>query len=243
MTKAMRFMAVGTVVLAGFACAAVSAKTLDALSGIHQDLQGTLISAQRLVSMELESVRSMLAPHGWGVERSSAGDLLLYPGGAQAQSQPAVQEAPGFSPDDVERLRARREPHGWRVGSDGDGSVLLFPSSDENPARSKVAMSEPSKPAPKEGLGIKADDMAALRERLVATGWKVQSDADGGLVLFPSDARASARHKVASDLAVADNAASGELIPCADVARLRARLVSAGWHVVSDHEEGLLLFI
>jgi len=237
-------LALGTAVLAGFANAAVSAKTLDALSGSPQDPQGTLISAQQLVSMDLTSVRSMLTPHGWRVERSSAGDLLLYPGGAQAQSQPGVQSAPGFSPDGVERLRARLEPHGWRVELDGDGNVLLFPRSGENPARSEVAVNAPSKPALTEGLGIKAGEMAALRARLVAAGWEVESDRDGSLELFRSDARASAQRKVASDPEIADNAASGELIPSTDLVRLRARLVSAGWRVASDHEgDGLLLFI
>jgi hypothetical protein len=86
--------------------------------------------------------------------------------------------------------------------------------------------------------------MAALRARVVAAGWEVESDPDGSLVLFRSDARASAQRKVASDPEIADNAASGGLIPCADLVRLCARLVSAGWRVASNNEgDGLLLFI
>ncbi len=243
MTRVTRFMVLGTVIVAGVASTSVSAKSPDALPGIHQDPQETLISTQRLASMDLEALRSMLGPHGWGVERSAGGDLLLYPGGVQAQSRPAVREAPGFSSEDVEGLRARLGPHGWGVESDGDGNVLLFPGSKERPTRSEVAEGEPTGPASQEAPEIQTGDLAALHERLVAVGWKVASDADGSLLLYPGHTRSTVAHNMTPAQKVADHAVSDERIPATDLAGLRARLVSTGWRVAWDHDEGLLLSI
>lgn len=243
MTKVTRCRVLGAAIVAGVASTSVSAKSLDTLTALHQESQGTSISTQQLTSMDLASLRSMLGPHGWGVARSAGGDLLLYPGGAQAQSRPAVRKGARFSAGGVEGLRARLEPHGWGVDSDADGNVLLFPGSAERSTPSEVAVSGPSRSASREGPGIQADDMAALHERLVAVGWRVESDADGSLLLYPGDMRSPVAHHMEPARKVAYQALSGEWIAATDLAGLRARLISTGWRVATDPDNGLLLYI
>jgi len=86
--------------------------------------------AEQLVGQsELETLGSLLSPHGWSVRQESNGNLILIPDIAVPDTDAGVKPLPMEA--DLTSLRALLEPHGWRIQVDTEGGgVLLIPTSN-----------------------------------------------------------------------------------------------------------------
>ena len=87
--------------------------------------------ARQLVKqVELDALRSLLAPHGWGVRQDSIGNLVLFPGIEVSAPTTGAETIPLPVETDLTSLRSLLEPHGWRIQADTEkGGILLIPIS------------------------------------------------------------------------------------------------------------------
>lgn len=164
---------------------------------------------------DLDALEKKLAPLGWRVERSPAGDLLLWPPAekAPARQAPAVGERIGSN--DLQRLQADLERKGWQVERDRDGSLLLYPGG----RGSNATGSEPAAPL---------DDIRAL---LAASGWVVEKREGGDLLLYPG----SPSSPTAPPPAAAE-------VGQTDLDAVEKAVEQAGWRAERKEDGSLILY-
>ena len=133
------------------------------------------ISAAQLVGqIELDTLRSLFAPGGWGVGRDANGNLVLAPG-AVTTSIDRSSYTTGFNRNQVATLASLLRSRGWVVRLDSAGDLILFPGavvSSTTPGAGFVPSSEET--------GLKH-----LRALLELRGWKVGTDHTGATILIP----------------------------------------------------------
>lgn len=171
---------------------------------------------------ELSALQSQLEQHGWKVERSATGDLLLWPPGEAASEQPLQARAvdQGRIPaTDLDSLRQALKEKGWKVSQDQNGDLLVYPSG-------AVVAAEPLDSG--EPDTDRLDDLRAL---LSASGWKVDKRAQGDLVLYPASPPAAAKSE--------DKVLR---IEQTDVVGVKNALDKAGWRTERRNDGSLILY-
>ena len=133
------------------------------------------ISAAQLAGrIELDALRSLFAPGGWGVGRDASGNLILAPGVLTTPIDPSSYTT-GFNRSQVAALASLLSSRGWVVRLDSAGDLILFPGavvSSTIPGTGVVPSSEET--------GLKH-----LRALLELRGWKVGTDPTGATILIP----------------------------------------------------------
>ena len=125
------------------------------------------ISAAQLVGqIELDTLRSLFAPGGWGVGRDASGNLMLAPG---AVTTPIDRSSytPGFNRSQVATLASLLRTRGWVVRLDSAGDLILFPGAGVVPSSGETGLKH-------------------LRTLLELRGWKVGTDPTGATILIPN---------------------------------------------------------
>jgi len=266
MLKLHRFIATTAALALGhlslLSSSAVFASLTDNLS---ETPQGITMSAEQLASAPLQDLRAQLTPHGWGVERDTQGNLLLYPGAAYAA--PAESTFASLETDDFNNVS---DTDGVPQKSQAQNSQSQTASDTrENSPAPIAAVSTPkqtettslSKDQPQENLTRQFSsqhfglaEIEQWRASLQPHGWGVETDTAGNLLLFPGGAEPAATYakaditqttKIKSDMATLEvikptNRIINGCGPEA-VKHLRAALVPHGWRVETD-PRGVLLF-
>ncbi len=88
-------------------------------------------------------------------------------------------------PTDLNVLRGVLQRHGWQVEKDAQGQLILFPGRvPENQAnRPMEETAPPVACAPPACVPL---DVSLMRKLLSPSGWRVESDGEGGALLFPA---------------------------------------------------------
>ncbi len=186
--------------------------------------------ADQGTSQDFNGLQEQLEQLGWRVERSSDGDLVLWPPGGQPAGSPpaAVVMQAGAARDktisatDIELLRESLSDKGWDVRQSGDGSLLLYPD---------VAQTDAGVPATHETE--ETDQFEDVRALLSASGWRVERDNDGSLTLYP---------KVTSEEESKAGANNAVLqVDSSDLKGVRDALLASGWRLDEEPDGTLLL--
>lgn len=173
---------------------------------------------------DLDALQNQLQQTGWQVQRSSSGDLLLWPSGKKtaADSEDLSQDN-RIPSTDLETLKKRLQKRGWRVEQDADKSLLLYPLEGEN----GEAVQSMQAPAADSGR------MDELQRLLTNSGWRTRKTDEGDLLLYPTPASVqSAPPTTATDLYVKPS----------ELWRVRDILKNAGWRLEKESDGSILLF-
>jgi len=171
---------------------------------------------------ELSALQSQLEQHGWKVERSATGDLLLWPPGEASSEQPLQVKAAdtGRIPaTDLGSLQQALKEKGWQVSQDQKGDLLVYPSGAASVAESTADVEQD------------ADRLDDLRALLSASGWKVDKRAQGDLILYP-----------ASPVVTATPKEEVLRIEQTDVVGIKKALNNAGWRAEQRNDGSLILY-
>ncbi len=150
----------------------------------------------------IEALESALRERGWKVERDPQGALLLYPKGAGTETKTPGTPAPAKTQSppetgtpgewvpmtDLDGLQRALQMRGWRVERK-DGDLLVYPA-----AASTAPTEAKEQPASVTAAPVEIDarDLDTLQAVAAQRGWGQRREADGGLVLYPLVAEASA---------------------------------------------------
>lgn len=191
--------------------------------------------ADLAASQEFDQLRAQLEGLGWKVERSAAGDLLLWPPGEPSAAAPAAVAVEPDSADgetiavtDIKLLRQRLAEKGWDVRTSDDGSLTLYPKA----AGITATETTNSAVAPPLETASKSDHFEEVRALLVASGWRVERNQAGDLMLYPG-AGAETGQRQESTLLQVDST---------DLERVRDALLAAGWRLSEAADGTLLLY-
>ncbi len=179
---------------------------------------------------DFSGLQDELRRHGWRVEQSPQGDLLLWaPSDADESGRrpvrlkrtavPAGEQIPAT---DIDRLEKRLSEGGWVVQRDESGGLLVQRSDDTLTETAKVAKAGKAEKAGRDG---RLDELRAL---LGASGWRVAREARGDLLLYPKSETPVVKKDV--DIQLSDR--SG----------LKSALTAAGWKVLEKRDGSLLLY-
>ena len=211
MLKLHRFIATTAALALGhlslLGSSAVCASLTDNLSEIPQ---GVTMSAQQLASAPLKDLRAQLTPHGWGVERDTEGNLLLYPGAtstAPAESTFASLETDNLNnvsdtdsvPPQSQAQNSQPQTEVQQTASDTRGNSPSPIAALSTPKQTETASL--SKDQPQENLTRKFSnerfaqaEVEQWRTSLQPHGWGVETDTAGNLLLFPGGAEPAATY-------------------------------------------------
>lgn len=236
---------VGSILMALLVMAAnaVAQDTTSNTNEMQGPEQGTTLalSSSATDPQVVVRLRELLAPHGWNVTRGEEGDIYLLPGrGPVVERDPS--EPPAFSPADIESVRRLLAPHGWQVEPDDAGGVLLIPGGIGQTTlqdyRTGYAVERKPAVAPRREFG--SEDINRLRTLLSPHGWRIESDDQGGVLMFPPGAQPAAPDFGAQ---TTDDQSGGQVprFTGTDVLALRRLLSPYGWWVESDGYGGIML--
>ncbi len=119
----------------------------------------SMLITEAVAQSSLSGFEQALKDAGWSVQRDDAGNLILIPREASANTAPQ---------DQWQRMQSELRAAGWNVERTADGSLILIP-----PAQ--AALSSPEA----------VDPMLDIKQKLEETGWVVSSSADGSMLLYP----------------------------------------------------------
>jgi len=175
-----------------------------------------------IVQSDLDTLQGRLEEHGWKVERSSSGDLLLWPPGQGSRGAPVqvkVVDDGRIPATDIESLQRALKEKGWKVDKDAKGNLLVYPAGGAAAAPASGAV---------EGESDRLDDLQAL---LAASGWRVEKQAQGDLVLYPAPTPVAATPR------------AGTLeIEQTDLVTVKDALDRAGWRTERRADGSLILY-
>lgn len=177
---------------------------------------------------DFSGLKAELQRHGWRVEQSPEGDLLLWAPSAEADAgrrpvklkQVAAPEGEQIAATDIDRLQKKLGESGWVVQRDESGGLLVRRPGDVPAETAKVANA---------GGDGQLDDLRAL---LGASGWRVTKDEGGDLLLYP-------RPEEEKETAAVEK---GVDVRLSDRVGLKSALTTAGWKVVERRDGTLLLY-
>lgn len=264
MLKLRRLMTIAAALTLGhlspLGSSAALASHTDAIS---ETPQGVTIPAQRMASLPLSYLKSKLSPHGWGVDRDTAGNLLLYPAAtsvnpvnsAIASLEPKAVNTPtpathkNLTSEKTQSLQSTPPSQGQNIELDAADSGLL---------RSNLAATKLNK-ADIAALKVKHTEKNLIRKfsnkkfdptevqewqaSLQPRGWGVKSDSAGNLLLFPGNAAVAARGRTDMAFIEAPKPMDKNITGCGSMAiqQLKAALAPHAWRVKSG-KHGVLLF-
>lgn len=264
MMKLRRLITITAALTLGHLCSLGSSTALASQTNtISETPQGVTIPAQRMASLPLSYLKSKLSPHGWGVDRDTAGNLLLYP--AATSVNPINSAIASLEPKSIKKPTPAMLKN---LTSENTKSLESAPPSqgqnmELNVAESGLLHSDPAAITPNKvdiaALEAKHTDKNLIRRfsnkefnsaevqqwraSLQPRGWGVKSDSSGNLLLFPGGAAIEARSR--TDLATIefpkpiDRNITG-YGPMA-IQQLKAELVLHAWRVKAG-KHGVLLF-
>ncbi len=177
---------------------------------------------------DLSGVKAELQRHGWRVEQSPEGDLLLWAPSAAGDSgrqpvrlkQAAISEGEQIPATDIDLLQRKLSETGWVVQRDESGALLVRRPDD---TRAETAKAENA------GGDGRLDELRAL---LSASGWRVTKEAGGDLLLYPKSGEETETPGVKKSVDV----------QLSDRVGLKSALTTAGWEVVEKRDGSLLLY-
>ena len=175
-----------------------------------------------IVQNDLDRLQGRLEEHGWKVERSPSGDLLLWPPGQDTRGRPVQVKTvdDGRIPaTDLQSLQQALKEKGWRVEKDAKGDLLVYPA-DGSAAEVTAATVEQE-----------SDRLVDLQALLAASGWRVEKRAQGDLVLYPAPSPVAAT----SQTRTLD-------IEQTDLVAVKSALDRAGWRTERREDGSLILY-
>ncbi len=163
------------------------------------------------------------------------------PRGAPPSALPGANTGSGewHRPTDLNVLRGVLQRHGWQVEKDAQGQLLLFPSRvPENQANQPMEETTPQATcAPPACVPL---DVNLMRKLLAPTGWRVESDGEGGALLFPAGVAKPDRTEMGRGTkAAAPPPPPAGIKVNADV--LRDLLSPAGWRIEQEEDGTVVL--
>lgn len=192
-----------------------------------------LTAAQAIQADDLNRLQQRLLSAGWRVTKRDTGDLVVRPPGPELTESTAREAAPlpvevpaGLIPaTDIGKLEEEFKQQGWRVERGFNGALLVYPGApwgadDRRESDAVAAVSSDASPTDKVG------DLQAL---LSASGWEVNRDGGGGLVV--------AQRRTAP---VAESPAL-LVVSQGDLAGLEEALTARGWQLESSQDGSLRL--
>ena len=123
---------------------------------------------------------------------------------------------------------------GWTVWRDADGSLILVPGNQntaDETAPNQDSASDDATP----------DQWQQLQNALQATGWKVEREADGSLLLIPPGLMPIAPAAPATAPAISESVPA-DIVTTDSMQDFRQKLEQAGWFVTTAPDGSLLLY-
>jgi len=202
-----------------------SAAFASLTDNLSETPQGITMSAEQLASAPLQDLRAQLTPHGWGVERDTQGNLLLYPGAASttpAESTFASLETDALNnASDTGSVPLQSQAQNSQPQTEVQQTASYSRKNSPSPI---AALSTPkqteiatlSKDQPQENLTRKFSnerfaqaEVEQWRTSLQPHGWGVETDTAGNLLLFPGGAEPVATYAKAGTT----KTIKGQLVP------------------------------
>ena len=207
--------------LSSLGSSAALASQTDAIS---ETPQGVTIPAQHMASLPLSYLKSKLSPHGWGVDRDTAGNLLLFP--AATSVDPENSTVASLEPKSIKKPTpatllknlASEKTQSLQSAPPSQGQNMEFNVADRGLLRSSPAATTLNN-ADIAALKVKHTEKNLIRKfsnkrfdpaevqqwqaSLQPRGWGVKSDSAGNLLLFPGGAAVAARGR--TDLATMES--------------------------------------
>jgi len=240
-------------------CTALASQT----NAILETPQGVTIPAQRMASLPLSYLKSKLSPHGWGVDRDTAGNLLLYP--AATSVNPTNAAIASLEPKSINKPTAAihknltsEKIQGLRSTPPSQGQNMELDVADSGLLRSNLAATTLNK-ADIAVLKVKHTEKNLIRKfsskkfepaeiqqwraSLQPRGWGVKSDSAGNLLLFPGGAAIEARGRTDMASIEIPKPMDRNITGYSPVAnqQLKAALAPHAWRVKS-RKHNVLLF-
>lgn len=176
------------------------------------------VTAESRSLTDLNALEGQLQGLGWQTERTSEGDLLLWPPGQQ--QQPGADVGNVTTIKNLESLENQLRATGWRTRMSDDGSLLIDVKPQPDAPKSQGA------PPP-----WKADWLEEMGQLLKNRGWRVERDQSGSLKAYPRSAEASP----SSDVSLLK-------VDKGNLDQLRQSLLAAGWRLERGADGSLLLY-
>lgn len=217
MLKLRRLIAITAALTLGHICSLGSSAALASQTdAISETPQGVTIPAQRMASLPLSYLKSKLSPHGWGVDRDTAGNLLLYPAAtsvnavnstvASLESNPIKKPTPA-----THKNLTSEKTQSLQFAPPSQGQNMELNVADRGLLSSSPAATTLNK-ADITVLEVKQTEKNLIRKfsnkrfepaevkqwqaSLQPRGWGVKSDSVGNLLLFPGGAAIAARSEL-----------------------------------------------
>lgn len=184
---------------------------------------------------DLDALQNQLKQTGWKVQRSSSGDLLLWPSGKETGAQPQVvsQDDDRIPITDLKTLENRLQDKGWRVERDIDKSLLIYLKEGE------TSEAVQSKPEPAAG----SERMDDLQRLLINSGWHVRKTKEDDLLLYPSSEAVQPAPPNKPVVAQPAPLSKTDLyVRPSELLHVRDILTQAGWRLEEESGGSILLF-
>ena len=232
-----RFLAVFSLGACLLALSPITEASLDMVSSIDDQTKRNPATAAD--SVDLRILRSHLEPHGWQVDWSPSGDLLLYPRVLPPQGPPAQARPAEYDASEIASLDAALRCRGWHARSDGAGGILLYATGQRTPCQSARNDPSPSgesdaRQDPVDGDGSRQGSEAVAHYQPIISGQGNRPARSADLVeeSIRPDAASARLQSVTADRI--DIATQG-------LARLATALEQHGWSVTTAPSGDLLV--
>ncbi|MCP4041272.1 MAG: hypothetical protein GY731_04845 [Gammaproteobacteria bacterium] len=234
MTRANRWLSV-IGIAAGIGIFSGSINTAGAVDDVGGITASVPADAAIVYGSNLKALQQVLESRGWRVERDAEGNLLLFPTGSQHSTVPTDQIIPAT---EINRVQNLLENRGWRVERDAQGNTLLFPTGGREISTSSGEVTPEATP-PTDQI-IPAMEINRVQNLLESRGWRVERDAQGNTLLFPTGGReiSTSSGEVIPEV----TPSTDQIIPAMEINRVQNLLESRGWRVERDAQGNTLLF-
>ncbi len=209
------------------------------MAGAAEEIRGTVpnvpAEATTVPGSDFKVLQQMLESRGWRIERDAEGNTLLFPTGGEQAVAPTDQIIPAT---EINRVQNLLETRGWRVERDAQGNTLLFPTG----GRETTTLSGETAPeaGPSSDRLIPASEINRVQGLLESRGWRVERDAQGNTLLFPTGGRETTT--LSGEAAAEAGPSTDRIIPVSEINRLQGLLESRGWRVEREVGGNVLLF-